>query len=72
MIVDLLEHWPVEREGSFLIGDKASDIEAAAAAGLPGHLFKGGDLVGFPAIDPAAARRSGGGERKFVSERAIR
>ncbi len=47
MIVDLLEHWPVEREGSFLIGDKASDVEAAEAAGLPGYLFKGGHLNDF-------------------------
>ena len=47
MIIDLFEHWPVERDGSFLIGDKPSDIEAAAAAGLPGHLFKGGHLVDF-------------------------
>ena len=47
MIIDLFDHWPVEREGSFLIGDKASDIEAAEAAGLPGHLFKGGHLVDF-------------------------
>jgi D,D-heptose 1,7-bisphosphate phosphatase len=47
MIEDLLAAWPVEREGSFLIGDKDSDIAAAAAAGLPGHLFEGGDLAGF-------------------------
>jgi D-glycero-D-manno-heptose 1,7-bisphosphate phosphatase len=47
MIVDLLDYWPVEREGSFLIGDKPSDVEAAEAAGLPGYLFKGGNLVNF-------------------------
>jgi D-glycero-D-manno-heptose 1,7-bisphosphate phosphatase len=47
MIHDLMEHWPVQRDGSFVIGDRASDIEAAAAAGLPGFLFPGGDLDAF-------------------------
>ena len=49
MIHDLIEHWPVRREGSFVIGDRPSDIEAAEAAGLPGFLFTGGDLDEFVA-----------------------
>lgn len=49
MIFDLIEHWPVRREGSFVIGDRASDIEAAEAAGLPAFLFAGGDLDLFVA-----------------------
>jgi D-glycero-D-manno-heptose 1,7-bisphosphate phosphatase len=49
MIHDLMQHWPVRREGSFVIGDRPSDIEAAAAAGLPGFLFSGGDLDAFVA-----------------------
>jgi D-glycero-D-manno-heptose 1,7-bisphosphate phosphatase len=49
MIHDLMEHWPVRREGSFVIGDRPSDIEAAEAAGLPGFLFAGGDLDAFVA-----------------------
>jgi D,D-heptose 1,7-bisphosphate phosphatase len=47
MILDLIAHWPIEREQSVLIGDKASDIEAAEAAGVAGHLFEGGDLMDF-------------------------
>jgi D-glycero-D-manno-heptose 1,7-bisphosphate phosphatase len=39
----------VQREGSFVIGDRSSDIEAAEAAGLPGFLFAGGDLDAFVA-----------------------
>jgi D-glycero-D-manno-heptose 1,7-bisphosphate phosphatase len=49
MIHDLMEQWPVRREGSFVIGDRSSDIEAAEAAGLPGFLFAGGDLDAFVA-----------------------
>jgi len=47
MLLDLMERWPVRREGSFVIGDRASDIEAGKAAGLPGFLFAGGDLDAF-------------------------
>ena len=47
MLLDLFAHWPIEREGSFLIGDKISDIEAAEAAGIHGYLFEGGDLTSF-------------------------
>ena len=49
MIHDLMAHWPVRHEGSFVIGDRDSDIEAAKAAGLPGFLFAGGDLDAFVA-----------------------
>jgi D-glycero-D-manno-heptose 1,7-bisphosphate phosphatase len=49
MIRDLMTHWPVRHAGSFAIGDRDSDIAAAEAAGLPGHLFAGGDLDDFVA-----------------------
>jgi D-glycero-D-manno-heptose 1,7-bisphosphate phosphatase len=49
MLTDLMAAWPVRRAGSFMVGDKDSDLQAAAAAGVPGHLFCGGDLHGFVA-----------------------
>jgi D-glycero-D-manno-heptose 1,7-bisphosphate phosphatase len=49
MIHDLIKHWPVRHDGSFVIGDRATDIEAAQATGLPGFLFAGGDLDAFVA-----------------------
>jgi D-glycero-D-manno-heptose 1,7-bisphosphate phosphatase len=49
MIEDWLAHFPLRREGSFLIGDRETDMEAAAAAGIPGHLFPGGDMDEFVA-----------------------
>jgi D,D-heptose 1,7-bisphosphate phosphatase len=47
MILDLIDKWPVDRGASFLIGDKDSDCEAAAAAGIAGHKFGGGNLLEF-------------------------
>ena len=58
MILDLFARWPIERDGSFLVGDKRSDIEAAEAAGIPGHLFEGGDVDAFmQSVATGGARR---------------
>jgi D-glycero-D-manno-heptose 1,7-bisphosphate phosphatase len=47
MIDDLLTTWPVDRDRSFLVGDKQSDLEAATAAGIRSHLFTDGNLDTF-------------------------
>lgn len=47
MILDLMQHWPIEPAGSFLIGDKESDLRAADAVGIGGFMFRGGDLSAF-------------------------
>ena len=49
MILDWFAHMPLARAGSFLIGDRDTDMLAAAAAGIPGHLFASGDLDAFAA-----------------------
>ena len=57
MILDLMRVWPVETSESFLIGDKPSDMEAANAVGITGHLFTGGDLAAF--VEKCVARPAG-------------
>jgi D-glycero-D-manno-heptose 1,7-bisphosphate phosphatase len=47
MILDLMRVWPVETKGSFLVGDKDTDLRAATAVGIRGCLFSGGDLSTF-------------------------
>ena len=49
MLNDLMREWPTRASGSFLIGDKDSDLRAAAAIGISGFLFSGDDLDAFVA-----------------------
>jgi D-glycero-D-manno-heptose 1,7-bisphosphate phosphatase len=54
MILDLLNAWNVDPRRSILIGDKESDIQAAQAAGIEGHLYAEGNVLGF--IEPLVQR----------------
>lgn len=47
MLLKAMADYPVQREASFLIGDKQTDIDAALAAGISGFLFAGGNLSVF-------------------------
>ena len=47
MLLDLIARWQLDPARCVLIGDQTSDIAAATAAGIPGHLFPGGDLSEF-------------------------
>ena len=42
-----MKHWPIEKTGSFMVGDRSTDIEAAEAADIPGFLFLGDNLLEF-------------------------
>lgn len=47
MLLQVLDRSDVSKEGSFLIGDRESDLQAARSAGIPGHLFSGSHLALF-------------------------
>lgn len=44
MLVQAIAEWAPDMERSVMIGDKPSDMEAAAAAGVRGLLYEGGDV----------------------------
>lgn len=47
MLLKAVREFPADLSKSFMIGDKETDMEAAAALGVPGFLFKGGNLDVF-------------------------
>lgn len=47
MVLRAIEEWGIDPARAVLIGDKASDLEAARRAGIRGVLFEGGDLEAF-------------------------
>jgi D-glycero-D-manno-heptose 1,7-bisphosphate phosphatase len=62
MILRALAEWPIDVSNSFMIGDRESDVEAGARAGLRSLLFIGEDLrvaaePAFAAMADAVARR---------------
>lgn len=44
MLLELIERYGVDRSRSVMVGDRETDMAAAAAAGVPGVLFTGGNL----------------------------
>lgn len=60
MLFDLMDRFPTLRQDSFLVGDRETDLAAATAAGIPGHLYAGGSLLDF--VRGIAERDREGGE----------
>ena len=58
MILKLKKDWGIDDANSLLIGDRDTDLLAAAAAGIPGHLFSGGNLLELVRKLVPARRRS--------------
>lgn len=47
MLLQAMKDYDIDKENSFLVGDKPSDVTAAEAAGIEGYLFEGTDLYEF-------------------------
>ena len=55
MILRALAEWPVDLSRAIMVGDKDSDLEAAARAGVRALHFTGGDLADFLKAEVVAA-----------------
>ncbi len=53
MIRDLIRAWELDPARCVMVGDQPTDVQAAAAAGIAGALFPGGNLLSFlqPILD---------------------
>lgn len=47
MLQDLIRTWELEPRRAVMVGDQPTDMQAAAAAGVIGHQFPGGNLLTF-------------------------
>lgn len=47
LLLQALREYAIDKEHSFLIGDKPRDVESAAAAGIKGYLYESGNLLHF-------------------------
>lgn len=47
LLLQAMADYPIDKEQSFLIGDKSRDVKAAEAAGIKGYLFTEGSLLDF-------------------------
>jgi D-glycero-D-manno-heptose 1,7-bisphosphate phosphatase len=47
MLQELIAAWELDPARCLMVGDQPTDLQAAAAAGVPAHLFPGGDLAAF-------------------------
>jgi D-glycero-D-manno-heptose 1,7-bisphosphate phosphatase len=56
MLLGLAEAWPVDMRRSVLIGDQETDLQAAAAAGIRGVRYAGGNLDAVVAEELAIIR----------------
>ncbi len=56
MLLDLIQMWELDPTKAVMVGDQETDMRAAAAAGVVGYLFNGGNLLSFlrPILDKHA------------------